>query len=177
METKLLYYHRCRECLSTFTSYESVVNICSCDGDVEQLGKVRKDMTVYDEKERCACDMRCTNACGPLCNCACGGVNHGTGKIITVVVELGKAKVKEVNQEAIDRANDFRKAKTEAWDRYTEKYKESIEKQSKNEWLERNIWYEMYKFKSEYNKAIKMKVHSRRLDILNNLLNEGYHDL
>jgi hypothetical protein len=23
------------------------------------------------------CDERCTDAKGPICNCACGGINHG----------------------------------------------------------------------------------------------------
>jgi hypothetical protein len=26
-----------------------------------------------------ACDARCTNARGPLCECSCGGENHGAG--------------------------------------------------------------------------------------------------
>ncbi len=174
---KLLTYYRCEECLTTFTSYDKV-DVCSCDGPVESLGIVRKDMTVYEEKERCACDARCTNACGPLCNCVCGGVNHGTGKMITVIVEKGKAKVKEVNQEAIDKANDFRKAKQEAWDRYENKYKENIEKEKNREWLDRSVWLEMYNFKKDYKKAIKMKVHGKRMDILNGLLrNYEYHDL
>ncbi len=25
------------------------------------------------------CDSRCYNAVGPVCNCCCGGINHGNG--------------------------------------------------------------------------------------------------
>lgn len=168
---KLLNYFRCNECLSTFTSYEEKIDICSCEGDVDYMGRVRQDRTVFTEKERCACDERCTRASGPNCDCICGGVNHGTGKTVTIIVELGKAKVKEVDVNAIDRANEFRKAKTEALERFEIKYKETLEEEKTKGWISnRNLWYEVYSFRKNYKKAIALKVHKRRINTLNDLL-------
>jgi hypothetical protein len=58
------------------------------------MGRVRPDNTYVRVEERCACDHRCTNATGPNCDFQCGGVNHGTHRIVQVVVESGKVSVK-----------------------------------------------------------------------------------
>lgn len=31
-------------------------------------------------------DARCTNATGPSCDCSCGGVNHGTHRVVAITL-------------------------------------------------------------------------------------------
>ena len=40
-------------------------------------------------EDRCPCDRRCTNATGPNCECSCGGVNHGSGRLVRVDIDCG----------------------------------------------------------------------------------------
>ena len=37
------------------------------------------------------CDGRCTGAKGPTCDCPCGGINHGTGRVVVRKVDAGPA--------------------------------------------------------------------------------------
>jgi len=95
------WFIRCTLCL-TVASVETVPSAdwrCDiCDGTIENMGRVEGDRLVRVE-ERCACDGRCTGARGPLCECACGGVNHGTGRTVLVTIDMGGVpKVKFVDE-------------------------------------------------------------------------------
>lgn len=91
------FYFRCLTCLSVValdlperspraTGREKLS--CVCGGTFSVMGRVRQKELVED-RERSACDERCTNASGPLCSCSCGGPNHGTGRVRTVTIPVG----------------------------------------------------------------------------------------
>lgn len=96
------HYYRCRACCHVVAVDGALVSApaangateittrCVCDGRLELLGRVaraRKGLVL--DSERCACDGRCTSAPGPMCDCRCGGVNHGTGRTVPVEVDAG----------------------------------------------------------------------------------------
>jgi hypothetical protein len=110
------HYYKCNVCLSTFVvenenKQKLECFVCSSFTDsnifVEWMGRVEGDMYLKEE-EKCACDERCTCARGPKCVCKCGGKNHGTGAVVLVVVEKGRAMVKATDpEEAEDRCRKY----------------------------------------------------------------------
>jgi len=83
--------YRCSGCLDVVFASESCrdgVACGACGGGLEFLGRVTGDRLTATV-EQCACDGRCTGAVGPQCSCQCGGVNHGTGRLVEVVRDLG----------------------------------------------------------------------------------------
>jgi hypothetical protein len=44
---------------------------------------------------KCACDLRCTNAIGPKCDCVCINANHGTHRLVVFDKVVGKLAVIE----------------------------------------------------------------------------------
>lgn len=97
----MLYYHKCLDCLTPFTSAEKHIDLCDCNGPVIPMGIVHGDKFIKHEN-RPACDGRCTHAHGPSCDCACGGANHGTGRVVSVVVAEGKIKVDSPDKDIMD---------------------------------------------------------------------------
>lgn len=97
----MLYYHKCLDCLTPFASTEKKIDECDCCGPVICMGIVHGDLVVKQEN-RPACDGRCTHAHGPSCDCACGGVNHGTGRTVSTTVVQGKVKVVNPDQDIMD---------------------------------------------------------------------------
>lgn len=106
MTEVLRYFFRCHDCLSVFALEKAQYNqdrnhkkgeydrwetpeglpvVCPCGGAVFFMGPVTKHH-VYDTFEASACDGRCTEAKGNSCDCVCGGVNHGSGKTVTISV-------------------------------------------------------------------------------------------
>lgn len=110
----MLYYHKCNDCLTAFSSTEKKVDECDCGGAVLYMGQVHGNKYVKVE-DRPACDGRCTHACGPSCDCACGGANHGTGKVVQTVVAEGKVKAVGLTEEDIERAQLYRKLRDYAY--------------------------------------------------------------
>lgn len=64
---------------------------CACGGAVEVMGFVRRseEQRLLAEEQRCPCDQRCTGARGPICDCPCGGQNHGSHALVTIVKDVG----------------------------------------------------------------------------------------
>ncbi len=103
----LLHYHRCSDCLTAFSTVERHVDFCDCNGSVEYMGEVHGDK--YQKTgTKSACDDRCTKASGPNCDCMCNGINHGTGKLVSVIVSEGKVKAVGLTPEDIERAEKYR---------------------------------------------------------------------
>lgn len=74
---------------------------CSaCGSQFEVMGKVYRDggHLMQYAGERCPCDDRCTGASGPNCDCSCGGENHGSGRTVPVLRDLGKPPVIQIPQ-------------------------------------------------------------------------------
>ena len=87
------HFYRCFRCCHTIAvegKLDPEAARCACDGKLELLGRVapaRRRLVL--DSERCACDGRCTHAPGPSCDCSCGGANHGTGRLVPVLVDAG----------------------------------------------------------------------------------------
>jgi hypothetical protein len=56
------------------------------------MGQVHKT-DIVRQGVKAACDMRCTNAVGPKCDCVCVNVNHGTKKLVVFNKIVGKLEV------------------------------------------------------------------------------------
>ena len=97
-----LYYHKCSECLTAFSSTEPKIDECDCAcTDVTCMGKVYGN-SYQQTANRPACDGRCTHASGPVCDCGCLGVNHGTGRLVATVIREGKVKVIDPSADILD---------------------------------------------------------------------------
>lgn len=83
---------RCAHCLDVAFVGERVRGgqCGACGGPVEEMGEVYGDRLGVTE-HHCACDYRCTGAAGPRCDCHCGGANHGSGRTVEVVRDVGAA--------------------------------------------------------------------------------------
>ena len=147
------YYWRCGDCLEIF-AVEGWNNkmLCDCGGTCEMMGQVQ-GVRIVDLKHVCPCDGRCTGARGPSCDCPCGGENHGTGKLVEVIRDLGpipKARSKSNPIVAAEYRAAVEKART----------KISIASAT------RNPYYEQRKLR----KAICSNVHKNRMKILAELI-------
>ena len=114
------HFYRCTDCLSVVAtetaikpvqvppSYSYSYGECgACGGDVEYMGEVCRDH-LQKTALVCACDDRCTSALGPICSCRCGGENHGTHRVVEVVIEAGKVPKLMVPPDAKGKADEYR---------------------------------------------------------------------
>jgi hypothetical protein len=81
------------------------------------MGRVEKT-DIVRSKTKAACDLRCTNAVGPKCNCECGNVNHGTHKLVRYDKFFRKLEVVEKdllnnNEEYLARIKRMAEAKVD----------------------------------------------------------------
>lgn len=58
------------------------------------MGRVQKTNVVRGTVKS-ACDLRCTNAVGPKCDCVCVNANHGTHRLVVFDKVVGKLEVVE----------------------------------------------------------------------------------
>ena len=58
------------------------------------MGRVQRTSVVRDVIKS-ACDLRCTNAVGPKCDCVCSNENHGTHRLVVFDKVVGKLEVVE----------------------------------------------------------------------------------
>jgi len=58
------------------------------------MGRVEKTNLVKNGVKS-ACDLRCTNAIGPKCDCVCSNENHGTHRLVVFSKVVGKLEVVE----------------------------------------------------------------------------------
>jgi len=86
-----LHYYRCNVCLKPLTAEarHQVITCHICEGKAVYLGRAGAGNHLLQDREKCPCDLRCTNAIGPNCDCKCGGLNHGTGLIVEVTETVG----------------------------------------------------------------------------------------
>lgn len=95
------FFYRCRACchfvavegeleqVPTKNGGREISTRCACDGKLELMGRVGRKPGLVLDSTRCACDARCTCATGPMCDCSCGGVNHGTGRVVPIEIGAG----------------------------------------------------------------------------------------
>lgn len=156
-----LYYHKCNDCLTAFSSTESKVDVCDCGGSVFFMGVVQGDK--YQKIENKApCDGRCTHASGPMCDCQCNGTNHGTGKLVATVVKEGKVCASGFSVEDIERAHKYRAFRDYAEKQYAEKYGQYVADIKNHERVDYSIYRELSKARTDLDKILSMKVYERR---------------
>lgn len=110
-----LHFYKCNDCLSVITSpeyfsgYQDSILNCICGGRFKHLGQAGNKSRIYKTSIECACDGRCTGATGPKCECSCGGINHGTGRTVTITRDKGNIpSVNPPDPQAIERAREYR---------------------------------------------------------------------
>lgn len=84
--------YRCADCLEVVFVDGDVhrqLECGVCGGRFECMGRVGRSGRLEVDHYECACDARCTGARGPQCDCQCGGVNHGTGRVVLVTSDAG----------------------------------------------------------------------------------------
>jgi hypothetical protein len=117
------------------------------------MGVVAGDKYTKTEN-RAPCDGRCTHAVGPHCDCGCGGVNHGTGRLVATVVAEGKVKVVNPTADVYDdmvRGYKYRELRDKAEEIYAVVFGNT------------NAWsYEGRFARHELNKALELRVYERR---------------
>lgn len=168
----MLYYHKCDDCLTAFSSTERKIDLCDCSGAVSYMGQVHGNKYIRTE-DRPPCDGRCTNACGPMCDCQCGGANHGTGKLVQVIVAEGKLKITGLTEEDIERANVYRKFRDYSENLYQQQYGAIIQNVKNNIWVDRSDYFKMLNARKKLDKAISMKVHNSRIKALADFIKEN----
>ncbi len=152
----MLHYHKCNDCLTAFSSTERKIDFCDCNGLVTYMGQVHGTDYVKTEM-KAACDGRCTHASGPVCDCQCGGLHHGTGKLVSTIVDQGKVKAVGLTEQDVERAHMFRKLRDYADKLYTNKYPED-----NGQWLERSDWRAKITMRKDLDKIKKMKIYDAR---------------
>lgn len=107
MDTKR-WFVRCGECL-TVAAVDAMAEpkgaVCGlCEGKVETMGFVKRRRLVVGHDAVPACDERCTNAPGPKCSCACGAVNHGTGRVVVLDITTAVPRITPARDATTDKA-------------------------------------------------------------------------
>lgn len=163
----MLYYHKCHDCLTPFASSEKHIDLCDCNGPVSLMGIVHGDKYVQTANKP-ACDGRCTHAHGPVCDCACNGANHGTGRVVSTIVKEGKVQVVDPSKDILDdmvRGYKYRELRDYAWALYTKVFGHL------------SVWdREARMVKQTLNKITSLKVYDRRQQELINFITKHYKE-
>lgn len=160
---------------------QSACPLCN-EKELRIMGRVEKSNIVREGK-KAACDARCTNARGPLCDCLCLGPNHGTGKLVSYDKVYCKLSVVEKallnnNEQYLARLRRMAAAKIEIkrnvlafleW-----KFGESIRK-AKTEWFgygskEHQDYRTYYEFQKKIAKIEDYKSVQRKINSLVKLI-------
>jgi hypothetical protein len=149
---------------------ESACPLCNVKA-LRIMGRVEKT-DIVRSKVKAACDLRCTNAVGPKCNCECGNVNHGTHKLVRYDKVFRKLEVVEKdllnnNEEYLARIKRMAAAKVDIKQRVLAflewKFGESVRK-CKREWFGYGS-----KEHSEYTKYYKLKERIEKIEDLRSI--------
>ena len=162
--------NKCMDCLSAFAVAEQARKMqCACGGSkVEYMGRVQGDKLKRTE-ERCACDARCTNAQGPVCDCQCGGLNHGTGRTVSVAITSG-IPTAMVDAEAIERGQAWRKQLQATEYALCVRYGDSYVAFKARQFVSnKTVWFELRNTERLMSKARQSKTWKTRTEILSKL--------
>lgn len=169
-------YFKCRDCLEVAvieTEERAVAGMmpgtrCDCGGNLFVMGQVCGTRIVVDGF-KCPCDARCTHANGPDCECPCKGVNHGTGKVVPVVWDMGTARLKPRCDLAkrIRMVEDFRNAVLQAKQRADRETGGALSRLKSGSWTDnKGQWWKAKTANDAINRAQVMKSHSARMKAL-----------
>lgn len=171
MKTINRFFYKCEDCFAVVTvEFKHMKAVCGfCSGRMELMGQVKQD-TLIKTEERCACDARCTGASGPVCNCHCGGENHGTGKLITVTTHVNGIPVfnprEGDKEEHLRIAMEIKSLVAEYKKLFTTKYPTIIEKKKAGRWLDGNEYLAYKDFITVLERVKNYRTYASRLKLL-----------
>lgn len=153
------YYYKCPDCLGVWSVDGELISgiVCDCNGIWKCMGRV-KDNRLVEEKEKSACDCRCTRASGPLCDCVCRGKNHGSGRTVIVLKDAGGIPkpqgLLEYQSERLQTAGQWRE----------------IVSMTETAIANQTDYYKRHRLKLMLEKAKNYKIHSKRVELLIDML-------
>ena len=160
-----LHYWRCDTCLTVIATKEEV-KACACSGAFAYMGYVHRDPKVLLRPEiACACNTLCTDAAGPCCNCACGGINHGTGRYVEIIKEVGlPTRLGSVTQKALDQAAEYLSL-LEAFPQFMRQEFGSLYDLSCNGGFiaNKDTWWKITSLKKEFYRVSRFQQHKKRV--------------
>lgn len=184
----LRHFYRCIDCLSvvaTETELQPVQNpplyirsygSCgACCGRIEYLGQVHANTSLVKTEYRSACDSRCTAAFGPNCDCLCGGKNHGSNRVVEVIVEAGKLPRVLVPSDAKSKGETYRALLDRIRVAFNDRFGDVIERKRRGEYLDIPAWCRFQdgiRLNSRVIGARELRTHAARNRKLNAILAE-----
>jgi len=136
------------------------------------MGVVQGDKYVKTEN-RPPCDGRCTHASGPHCDCMCGGANHGSGKLVPVVVKEGKICAVGLSEEDIERAQVYRQVRDAAQVVFDKKWGETYAKIQSRTWIDRPEYVGYINASRMLEKANGLRQHWPRIKALADFISKN----
>lgn len=162
-------YYRCADCLEV-CALDNDGGLsrarCDCGGCLQFMGRVCVDRLVKDEV-RCACDYRCIDAQGPVCSCKCGGENHGSGKVVEVVVDAGAVPIVRARwdlSERLRKVEAYRAAVAEAEKRIDRRTGGALSAMKAGQYVaDKSAWWTATNAQKQLRHARELKVHKLRM--------------
>jgi len=145
------------------------------------MGRVEKTNLVKNGVKS-ACDLRCTNAIGPKCDCVCLNANHGTHRLVVFSKVVGKLEVVEKdllndNESYLARIKRMALAKNSIKVKVitflTYKYREVIAAYGSKRYLENDEYWQYHAYKEMLQKIDKLedlKSIQRKINTLTHLI-------
>ncbi len=156
------YYYRCPICLSVQAlELEDLIKVkCSiCNVEMKSMGFVHEDSLV-EVQLRSPCDLRCTQAFGPKCDCKCQGKNHGSHLIVKVLQVIGGIPIIPISDPlAYFRRKEYLFVLEEA----------KIRLSLKSQKISSDRPWELNSLGQQFKNAIGMESHKPRIKKLNSL--------
>ena len=181
------HYYRCIDCLSVVAteaaiqpvqvppSYVRSYGTCdACEGRIEYLGRVQGE-NLQKTEWRVPCDSRCTNALGPNCDCQCGGINHGSHRVVEVVIETGNVPRVMIPPDARTKAETYRILYASVREAHSTRYGRVIDLKREGRYLNVADWMlfqEGVRIGSRILAARELRTHSARNKKLDAIFNE-----
>lgn len=171
------HFYRCLECLEVqavdgprlraFVGYPE----CDCGGPLKWMGKVQ-GLSLVQAHLGCPCDGRCTGALGGNCDCSCGGVNHGTKRLVRIVTDIRPvpsiAPRADLN-ERLARVAEFKAAKEAAQARIAAKFGERYQDYRDGRYITGDVYWQIRENLTALRKAAKLLTHKGRLTALDRI--------
>lgn len=179
------HFYRCIDCLSVVATETKiqpvqippayVYSFCecgACGGRIEYTGEVERDR-LQKTAFTVPCDSRCTNAFGPRCDCQCGGANHGSHRVVEVVVEVGKVPRLIVPEDAKVKGEAYRALVQAVQNALQTRYGRVFQAKRNGEYLNVADWFlyvEGQRLQNRIHEAREFRSHVARNKKLNAIL-------
>ena len=165
------HFYRCVDCLdlTVIDGQQQHEILCDCGARLNYMGHVNGD-TLRIDAERSACDDRCTSATGPNCDCGCGGVNHGTNRVVQVQIITGNVPQVTARANLATRCAQvaaWRRAILEARERADAATHGTISAMQRGQRIkDKALWWQARDYQAAIRKASDYQSHKRRMSAL-----------